>query len=69
PRPPPHPPPPHPHPPATGITVTDNVFSTRYHRNSGGYGAVTAWDADGSGNVWRGNRFSHGTPITPEPAG
>ncbi|MFE9498731.1 hypothetical protein [Streptomyces collinus] len=52
---------------ATGITVTNNVFSTRYHRNAGGYGAVAAWNADGSGNVWRGNRLSDGTPITPEP--
>ncbi|MHC3468717.1 right-handed parallel beta-helix repeat-containing protein [Streptomyces sp. 7R007] len=54
---------------ATGITVTNNVFSTRYHRNSGGYGAVTAWNHGGSGNVWRNNRFSDGTPITPRPAG
>ncbi|MFD8388632.1 hypothetical protein ACFV2N_05325 [Streptomyces sp. NPDC059680] len=54
---------------ATGITVTNNVFSTRYHRNSGVYGAVTAWNARGPGNVWRNNRFSGGTPVTPEPAG
>ncbi|GAA3888999.1 hypothetical protein GCM10023084_46960 [Streptomyces lacrimifluminis] len=54
---------------ATGIKVTNNVFSTQYHRNSGVYGAVTAWNASGSGNVWSGNRFSDGTPITPEPAG
>lgn len=54
---------------ATGITVTNNVFSTRYHRNSGVYGAVTAWNAEGSGNVWRGNRFTDGTPITPKPTG
>ncbi|MCX5063199.1 hypothetical protein OG895_38575 [Streptomyces sp. NBC_00201] len=54
---------------ATGITVTDNVFSTRYHSNSGNYGAVTAWNTAGSGNVWRGNRFADGTPVTPEPAG
>jgi hypothetical protein len=54
---------------ATGITVTNNVFSTRYHRNSGVYGAVTAWNAEGAGNVWRGNRFTDGTAITPEPTG
>ncbi|GAA4811476.1 hypothetical protein [Streptomyces ziwulingensis] len=54
---------------ATGITVTDNVFSTRYHPKSGFYGPVTAWNADGAGNVWRGNRLSDGTPVTPEPAG
>ncbi|MQY36727.1 hypothetical protein SRB17_47290 [Streptomyces sp. RB17] len=56
-------------PGATGIRVTNNVFSTRYHRNSGVYGAVTAWNAGGSGNVWRNNRFSDGTPIIPKPAG
>ncbi|MFJ9151212.1 hypothetical protein ACIRP7_24870 [Streptomyces sp. NPDC102270] len=54
---------------ATGITVTNNVFSTRYHRYSGVYGAVTAWNAGGADNVWRGNRFDDGTPVTPEPAG
>ncbi|MEU9350510.1 hypothetical protein AB0D65_05690 [Streptomyces griseoloalbus] len=54
---------------ATGITVTDNVFSTRYHPGSGFYGPVAAWNAGGSGNVWRGNRFSDGTAVTPEPAG
>ncbi|MFE3632755.1 hypothetical protein [Streptomyces cellostaticus] len=54
---------------ATGIQVTDNVFSTRYHRNSGHYGAVTAWNTAGSGNVWRGNRFTHGHAIAPQPAG
>lgn len=53
---------------ATGITVTDNVFSTRYHPKSGFYGPVAAWNADGPGNVWRGNRFSDGTPVIPEPA-
>ncbi|MFF0777211.1 hypothetical protein [Streptomyces sp. NPDC003720] len=54
---------------ATGIQVTNNVFSTRYHRNSGHYGAVTAWNAGGAGNVWRGNRFTHGHSVAPEPAG
>ncbi|MEV0977317.1 hypothetical protein [Streptomyces sp. NPDC049915] len=56
-------------PGATRVRVTDNVFSRRYHRNSGVYGAVTAWNEGGSGNVWRGNRFSDGTLIVPEPAG
>ncbi|MET7572388.1 hypothetical protein ABZT04_28395 [Streptomyces sp. NPDC005492] len=54
---------------ATGIKVTNNVFSRRYHRFSGAYGAVAAWNTGGKGNVWRGNRFSDGTAITPEPAG
>lgn len=56
-------------PGASGIRVTGNVFSRRYHRNSGAYGAVTAWNEGGAGNVWRGNRFSDGTPIVPKPAG
>ncbi|MFD3803877.1 hypothetical protein ACFWTC_09645 [Streptomyces sp. NPDC058619] len=55
-------------PGATGIQVTDNVFSTQYHPAAGAYGAVTAWNADGAGNVWRGNRMSDGRPVVPAPA-
>ncbi|MFZ3474669.1 hypothetical protein ACODT4_37200 [Streptomyces sp. 2.9] len=54
-------------PGATGIQVTDNVFSTQYHPNSGTYGAVAAWNAGGAGNVWSGNRTSDGRPVVPEP--
>ncbi|MFJ1968309.1 hypothetical protein ACIO93_06545 [Streptomyces sp. NPDC087903] len=53
---------------ATGIRVTDNVFSTQYHPASGGYGVVAHWNADGAGNLWRNNRMSDGRPIHPEPA-
>ncbi|MFE9450082.1 hypothetical protein [Streptomyces sp. NPDC006739] len=53
---------------ATGITVTNNVFSTQYHPASGGYGTVAHWNAGGAGNVWRGNRMSDGRPVRPEPA-
>ena len=53
---------------ATGIKVTDNVFSTEYHPASGGYGPVAHWNAEGAGNVWRNNRMSDGRPVTPEPA-
>ena len=53
---------------ATGIKVTDNIFSTQYHPASGGYGVVAHWNAGGAGNVWSGNRMSDGRPITPEPA-
>ncbi|MBT2543267.1 hypothetical protein J7E99_21840 [Streptomyces sp. ISL-44] len=56
-------------PGATGIEITDNVFSTQYHPGSGAYGPVTAWNAGGAGNVWRGNRMSDGRPVTPEPTG
>ncbi|MER5872946.1 hypothetical protein [Streptomyces sp. NPDC002044] len=55
-------------PGATGIQVTDNVFSTQYHPAAGAYGAVTAWNAGGAGNLWRGNRMSDGRPVVPEPA-
>ncbi|MEV7521442.1 hypothetical protein [Streptomyces sp. NPDC091371] len=53
---------------ATGIKVTDNVFSTQYHPHSGGYGVVAHWNHGGAGNVWRNNRMSDGRPIQPEPA-
>ncbi|MFJ5302930.1 hypothetical protein [Streptomyces sp. NPDC088350] len=53
---------------ATGITVTNNVFSTQYHPDSGGYGPVAHWNAGGAGNVWRNNRMSDGRPVLPEPA-
>ncbi|WP_329280447.1 hypothetical protein [Streptomyces sp. NBC_01451] len=53
---------------ATGIRVTDNVFSTEYHPASGGYGVVAHWNAGGAGNVWRNNRMSDGRPVQPEPA-
>jgi len=52
---------------ATGITVTGNLFSTQYHPACGIYGAVTAWNAGGAGNVWRDNAMSDGTPVTPAP--
>ncbi|MEW2300744.1 hypothetical protein AB0958_12330 [Streptomyces sp. NPDC006655] len=53
---------------ATGIKVTNNVFSTQYHPASGGYGTVAHWNADGAGNEWRGNRLSDGRPVQPEPS-
>ncbi|OKK22583.1 hypothetical protein AMK16_05660 [Streptomyces sp. CB00455] len=56
-------------PGATGIQVTDNVFSTQYHPGGGAYGPVTAWNAGGAGNVWKGNRMSDGRPVVPPPPG
>ena len=53
---------------ATGIRVTDNIFSTEYHPASGGYGVVAHWNTGGAGNVWRNNRMSDGRLIQPEPA-
>jgi hypothetical protein len=51
---------------SSGIKVTDNVFSTQYHPNSGGYGAVTAWDPGGAGNEWSNNRMSDGRSVIPQ---
>ncbi|MER6179669.1 hypothetical protein [Streptomyces sp. NPDC001652] len=53
---------------ATGIKVTDNIFSTEYHPASGGYGVVAHWNHSGAGNVWRNNRLSDGRLVKPEPA-
>ncbi|WP_330292816.1 hypothetical protein [Streptomyces sp. NBC_00576] len=53
---------------ATGIKVTDNIFSTEYHPASGGYGVVAHWNAGGAGNVWSNNRMSDGRLIQPEPS-
>ncbi|MEU6230865.1 hypothetical protein [Streptomyces sp. NPDC047042] len=53
---------------ATGIRVTDNIFSTEYHPASGGYGVVAHWNAGGAGNVWSNNRMSDGRLVQPEPA-
>jgi hypothetical protein len=50
---------------STNIRITNNVFSSQYHSNSGVYGAVTAWNAGGAGNVWSNNRMSDGTPVSP----
>jgi hypothetical protein len=53
---------------ATGIRVTNNVFSTQYHPAAGGYGVVAHWNHEGAGNVWRDNRMSDGRLVTPEPS-
>ncbi|MGY1502722.1 hypothetical protein ACW4TU_40120 [Streptomyces sp. QTS52] len=53
---------------ATGIRVTDNIFSTEYHPGSGGYGVVAHWNAGGAGNMWRNNRMSDGRLVQPEPS-
>ncbi|GAA1969475.1 hypothetical protein GCM10009798_32580 [Nocardioides panacihumi] len=37
------------------ITVTGNRFARTYFPNSGHWGPVTAWDANGTGNTWSGN--------------
>ena len=53
--------------PSYNITVTDNQFSTMYHKLSGVYGPVTAWDSNGKGNVWSGNTWSPSGTVLRSP--
>lgn len=50
-----------------GIRVKDNVFSTRFHPQSGAWGPVYDWIPDG--NVWTGNVWAdgpqRGRPVAP----
>lgn len=50
----------------SNIVITSNTISTMYNSKGGYYGAVTAFDPAGSGNVWSGNTFSTGQTI-PSP--
>lgn len=50
---------------ATGIRVTNNVFSPQVFLNVGYYGSVAHWNAGGAGNVFTGNRTVDGRPVTP----
>jgi hypothetical protein len=43
----------------TDIVVKDNVFWTKF---KDGYGYVTEWNPNGSGNVWSGNHWEDGRP-------
>ncbi len=52
---------------ASGIVVTDNVFSPQYHPAAGAYGQAAHWNAGGAGNVWSGNRTTDGTEVTAPP--
>jgi len=50
---------------ATGIRVTNNVFSPEVFANVGYYGSVAHWNTGGTGNVFTGNRTVDGRPVTP----
>ncbi|MFC1419620.1 hypothetical protein [Streptacidiphilus cavernicola] len=52
-------------PGATGIQVTNNIFSTQFHPDCGEYGPVAAWNAGGAGNVWSNNKMSDGRTVVP----
>lgn len=47
------------------IVVSGNVFSNEYWPECGYYGAITYWNAAGSGNVWSGNTFRDGQAVAP----
>ncbi|MCO8271760.1 hypothetical protein M1L60_14275 [Actinoplanes sp. TRM 88003] len=48
------------------IQVINNVFSREVYPKSGQYGPVSYWDAQGKGNVWRGNTWADtGQPVNP----
>ncbi|GHO45994.1 DUF4082 domain-containing protein [Ktedonospora formicarum] len=51
---------------STNIKVTNNVFSTEYWPQCGIYGPVAYWNASGSGNIFSGNTFSNGKPVSPQ---
>ncbi|GAA3575410.1 hypothetical protein GCM10022419_065680 [Nonomuraea rosea] len=45
---------------SSNIKVIDNVFSRRVWPKGGSAGPVSYWDADGPGNVWKGNTWEDG---------
>lgn len=47
------------------IVVTGNVFSDEYWPECGYYGAITRWNAAGSGNVWSANTYRNGQAVLP----
>jgi hypothetical protein len=47
-----------------GVIIRGNVFGRDRFPKGGHFGPVTGYDDAGPGNVWSGNRWSDGTPIT-----
>ncbi|MGI8448865.1 MAG: hypothetical protein ACR2MP_17150 [Streptosporangiaceae bacterium] len=52
--------------PTSNIVVTNNTISTMYFPHGGYYGAATAFNPAGTGNVWSGNTLSTGQAV-PAP--
>jgi cell division septation protein DedD len=50
---------------SSNIKITNNIFSTQIFPNCGYYGPVAYWFPSGSGNIFSGNTFADGTPVTP----
>jgi len=52
--------------PSSNIKVVRNVFSRSVFKKGGFFGPVTAFEARGRGNLWRGNIWAEtGKPVTP----
>jgi hypothetical protein len=51
---------------SSNIKVIDNVFSRMVWPKGGYAGPVAYWDADGPGNVWRGNTWKDGGVVSPD---
>lgn len=52
-------------PMANNIVITDNVFGKGENGKCGVFGSSSGWNPAGTGNVWSGNTFTDGTPVTP----
>ena len=51
---------------ASHVSVTGNAFGRDYFAKSGHFGPVSYWDkSSGLGNIWTGNNFDDGKPVTP----
>lgn len=49
---------------ASNVKIRNNVFSLERYPQSGYYGPVTHFDPNAPGNVFQGNVFSNGEPVT-----
>jgi hypothetical protein len=47
------------------IVYRDNVFERGANGKCGAYGPVSSFNPAGVGNVWTGNTWSDGTPVSP----
>jgi hypothetical protein len=55
------------YPNATGIQFSSNCFSRMFFLDGGYFGPVTAFDAKGTGNIWRDNHWEDTGAIIPVP--
>jgi len=55
-----------PYPHANNVVITNNVFARGTNGKCAAYGAVSSFNVDGPGNVWRSNKWSNGGSVAPE---